>query len=420
MLALLTGGGTATGLYTDSIIIAVSLVTAASVFSTPAAYPMGRAESGFVVFAILLCIIQIMPMPSSLLAPLRPGFLALPAGLETGFAFISLGVGRTLESLLLVLAPLAFFLSVLRLRAGQVIGLLPFFFVGVFGNLLAGALQYSFSNNASMEGFLPFSIQAGLFANVNHFSTLLFASIPLIVYFGIHRGRIIIGALGLIAVLLILLAAESRAGVLIGLMVTVISLIALSGRTRLTIGAAASVFILLSIYTLGAWSKIDTDNLDNDFGRREFARTTLEGIKDNWPLGIGFGNFVNGYSIYEDPEMIYSEYVNHAHNDYLELLFEGGVPAGLLILAYFVLLIRASFFRETSSLQRAALISIIFILVHSLVDYPLRTMALAITFAFLNGIVFHPGFKRPLRAEKDMLHVEHDGRKLLVPIARIE
>jgi hypothetical protein len=39
-------------------------------------------------------------------------------------------------------------------------------------------------------------------------------------------------------------------------------------------------------------------------------------------------------------------------------------------------------------LQRLALLSIVVILLHSLVDYPLRTMAVAMIFAFFNALFF--------------------------------
>lgn len=418
ILALLIGGGTARGLYTDSILIILSLIAAAGVFNATAAQQAASRQIYFCAFIALLCVIQIVPLPAGLLSALRPDFLDHPDGLEAGYTFISLGVGRTVESLLLVLAPLAFFLGILRLRPDQIVGLLPFFFIGLLSNLLVAVLQYSLATDAVVERFLPFDIQAGLFANTNHFSTLLFVSIPLIIYFGLFKGHLVVGALGLAATLLLLLAAGSRAGVLIGLAITAVSLFILPGRTRFTMAAVISIFVVLSIFTAGAWSKIDPNNLDPEFGRIEFARTTFDGIKQNWPLGIGFGNFVKGYQIYEKPDMIYREYVNHAHNDYLELIFEGGIAAALLIGLYLLLLVRVAFSSETSALQRAVLISIVFILIHSLVDYPLRTMALSITFAFLNGILFHAGFKPSERTRKAHVQVEHNGEKLLVPITQ--
>ena len=418
ILALLIGGGTARGLYTDSIIIGLSLLAAGFVFLSPSEQRVGFGQWALPALVVALCVLQILPLPSWILSPLRPELLNELDGASSRSEFISLGVGLTLESLVLVIAPLAFFLCVLRLRPDQVLGLLPFFFVGLVCNLLVGTLQYSLSANPTAEGLLPFGINAGLFANDNHFATLLFVSIPLIVFFGLYRGQMLTGGIGLVAVLLILLAADSRAGVLIGLAITVVSLITLPGRSRLTLAAGIAIFFALSIHGVGALSKIDPQNLDPDFGRVEFARTTLEGIRENWLLGVGFGNFVKAYQIYEHPEMIYPAYVNHAHNDYLELVFEGGVLAALLIALYFLMLIKAAFLRGSGALKRAALISIVFVLVHSIGDYPLRTLAIAMTFAFLNGILFHRGSRASGQTSDEFLQVEHNGERLLVPIAR--
>ncbi|TJW57691.1 MAG: O-antigen ligase domain-containing protein, partial [Mesorhizobium sp.] len=69
--------------------------------------------------------------------------------------------------------------------------LLPFFFMGVICNGLAGAIQYSLSDDIAIEGLLPFTINAGLFANENHFAALLFVSIPFVVYYGLFQGHLL-------------------------------------------------------------------------------------------------------------------------------------------------------------------------------------------------------------------------------------
>lgn len=412
IVSMLIGGGAGRGLYTDAIIIIVCLIASGIVLASKSE----RLSFGQLVLPaliMLLCLIQILPLPSAALAPLRPDFLAS----DEGMAFVSLGVGQSLESLLIVAAPLAFFLSVLCMRQDQLRALLPFFFLGLLCNLLVATLQYSLSSKAVVSDLLPFGIQGGVFANVNHFSTLLFISIPLVIYFGLHMRQMLLGGIGLVAILLILLAVGSRAGVLIGLAITVISLVMLPRRSRVTLAAFVAIFVGLAIYGVGALSKIEAEELDPDFGRIEFSRTTLDGIRENWPLGVGFGNFVNAYQIYEKPEMIFRNYVNHAHNDYLELVFEGGILAALLIAAYLVLLIGAAFSRESSTLQRAALISILFVLVHSLVDYPMRTMAITMSFAFLNGIVFHRSSRMAAKTGDKMIQVYHDGDRFLVPVS---
>lgn len=416
-VSLLIGGGTASGLYTDTLIEVAAIVSAAAVFTQTAGQRISQSALWLLIFAVALIVLQVVPLPAAIFNGLRPELLlGDPWVGESRFRFISVGVGRTVECLLYLLAAAAFFLAGLRLRAEQVSALLPFFFMGVICNGLAGAIQYSLSNDIAIVGLLPFTINAGLFANGNHFSALLFISIPFVVHYGLFRGHLLSGSLGLIALLLLLLAAGSRAGALIGLAITVLSVSFLSARSRASGFSVLLAFVALSIYTIGVWTKIDTQVLDPAFGRGEFARTTIEGIKDNWAAGVGFGNFQKAYQIYERESMIFRQYVNHAHNEYLEIAFEGGVPAILLMAGYFVLLFAALVRVRRDPLQKAAFLSVSFLLIHSLVDYPLRTGALAITFAYMNAIIFHKGFAERSKRKSEMMEIDHNGDKLLVPI----
>ncbi|MER8509612.1 O-antigen ligase family protein [Mesorhizobium sp. M0894] len=416
-ISLLIGGGTASGLYTDTLIEVVAIVSAAAVFSQPPGQRSPHSVLWLLISAVALIVLQIVPLPAGIFTGLRPQLLlGDPWVGESRFRFISVGVGRTVESLLYLLAAAAFFLAILRLRAEQVSALLPFFLMGVICNGLAGAIQYSLSDDIAIEGLLPFTINAGLFANRNHFAALLFVSIPFVVYHGLVRGRLLSGLLGLVTLLLLLLAAGSRAGVLIGLAITVLSVIFLSARSRASGFSVLLIFVGLSIYTIGAWTKIDVEAIDPAFGRGEFARTTIEGIKNNWATGVGFGNFQKAYQIYEKGGMIFRQYVNHAHNEYLEIAFEGGIPAIVLMAGYFVLLLAALARVRRDPLQKAALLSVSFLLIHSLVDYPLRTGALAMTFAYMNAIIFHKGFAERLTRKSEMIEIDHNGDKLFVPI----
>ncbi|TIT57614.1 MAG: O-antigen ligase domain-containing protein, partial [Mesorhizobium sp.] len=67
-------------------------------------------------------------------------------------------------------------------------------------------------------------------------------------------------------------------------------------------------------------------------------------------------------------------------------------------------------------LQKAAFLSVSFLLIHSLVDYPLRTEALAMTFACMNAIIFHKGFADRLAQKNELIEIHHNGDKLFVPI----
>lgn len=412
-ISLLIGGGTRSGLYTDTLIEVAAIVSAAAVFSPASGHRIPHYVLWLLIFAVALIVLQIVPLPAAIFNGLRPELLLGDPWIgENRFRFVSVGVGRTVECLLYFVSASAFFLAVLRLRAEQVAALLPFFFMGVICHGLAGAIQYSLSTDIAIVGLLPFTINAGLFANANHFSALLFVSIPFVVYYGLFRGHLWSGSIGLVAILLLLLAAGSRAGALIGLAITVLSVIFLSARSRASGFSVLLALVGLSIYTLGAWTKISTQVLDPAFGRGELARTTIEGIKDNWATGVGFGNFQKAYQIYERESMLFQQYVNHAHNDYLEIAFEGGVPVVLLLAGYFALLFSALVRIRRDPLQKAAILSVTFLLIHSLVDYPLRTAALAITFAYLNAVIFHTGFAARLAQKSEF---DHNGEKLLVP-----
>ncbi len=416
-LALILGGGAGPGLFTDSLLQAAIVVAVALVFSGTGSLPASRIVLFFLIATTLAGLLQVVPLPAWLFEGTRPDvFASAETGSQT--RFVSLGVGRTLEAMAFAVSALLFTLAVTKLRGEYVRALLPFFFMGVACNMLAGAMQFSMAQNTGLESVLPYTITAGLFANVNHFSTLLFASIPLIVYHGIFLGRGLLATLAIAAILLVLLAAGSRAGVLIGLAITVLSLLFLAWRTRTGTLTTGALFVGLGVYSFGATTKFIGD-LDPSFGRLEFLRSTIEGLKENWIWGIGYGNFIKGYGAYEREEMIFRPYVNHAHNDFLEVAFEGGVVA-MVLMALYVLVFLLRMRHRLDPLQRAAFLSIVFILLHCTIDYPLRTMAVAITFALLNGIYFHrlPLFK-PLSRD-EAIEVQHNGETFLVPIERPE
>jgi O-antigen ligase len=117
------------------------------------------------------------------------------------------------------------------------------------------------------------------------------------------------------------------------------------------------------------------------------------------PLGSGFGTFDPVYRMFEQPTTLLRPYVNHAHNDWLELLLEGGIPAaGLALAALFWFVLRTTgVWRSTHGgksshalLARAGWIIIALFLFHSVLDYPLRTTANAAVFALAAALLLPP------------------------------
>ena len=106
-------------------------------------------------------------------------------------------------------------------------------------------------------------------------------------------------------------------------------------------------------------------------------------IAQLWPWGAGLGNFTPALLAIERLEVVDPTSPNRAHNDYLEFALEAGLPGYILGAAAAVvvlaLVIRA--WRAPPFGWRAVLFSLgtlAIIALHSLVDYPLRSMALAV------------------------------------------
>jgi O-antigen ligase len=120
------------------------------------------------------------------------------------------------------------------------------------------------------------------------------------------------------------------------------------------------------------------------------------------PFGSGVGTFQPVYQSVEPLSMLQSAFWNHAHNDYLELWLETGWLGVAIFLGFMVWFVRGSFNAwkpgrdgEDKSLPRAGTIIVGLLLAHSIVDYPIRTEAIASVFALACGLIaIHPGAQR--------------------------
>lgn len=414
LACLLLGGATQRGVLIEALlqVLVIAASTYALMGSTPGSGSAAAMRWSLVLGGLVLLagVVQLLPLPVSMLEIGRPaGLLPYTGSTDlppVGSAPISLSVARTIEAVIFVLVPILFFAAASSLPEEDRAGLLRFFVIGLVCNLIAAGLQYSFSGDTTLGDLLGYGVMVGMFANRNHFATLVFSSMPLIIYFGFFRGRPLLATSLLGLIFLILLAAGSRAGILIGLGVVAISLTALIWRGRVGTVVLLALIAGIAAYGYGAFVQVSSRQLDPVFGRWEFAVTTLRAIRDNWLWGTGFGSFDLVYPFYETKDMVHVEYVNHAHNDFLEVFLEGGIGAGVILVVYAVALVARGFRVARYPLQRLALLSIVVILLHSLVDYPLRTMAIAMSFAFFNVLFFtdvgmKPAGERPARARRE-------------------
>ena len=93
------------------------------------------------------------------------------------------------------------------------------------------------------------------------------------------------------------------------------------------------------------------------------------------------------YRAVEPLDQVIPEFLNHVHDDYVELWLEGGWAAVALIAGLWVWWGFATFAawfgpgRPDAALARSGSLVAAGLLIHSVADYPLRTPALAVVFA---------------------------------------
>mgnify|MGYP001767053732 CR=1 FL=1 len=394
LVAMIVGGGTQAGLLSDTV---VKLVLAFS--STFAILANRRAVLTpvsliFPLATLLIFALQLTPLPIAFVKSywdpsIREAWDA--AGSLSSFGVLTTSVNSTLHMLSEAATAILFFWACLNVDSADAPRLAQFFAVGWVVHLVAGLIEFATTNFATISTALPYPINAGLFANSNHFGLLMAIGIPPLIFFLVKQRSPFSGAL-IALIYLLLFAVGSRSALAIALFLTLVSLIAAGGSWRRVLGFVALVSAALAaLYFSGILFGFLFKYQDAPVARLEIASTTLQAIKNSPIFGTGFGTFLQIYPIYESPPKISHEYVNRAHNDFLEAVLEGGAPVALLICAYFAFLawlgwrisrIRSMHLRDTATFAIFALIAI---LLQSAVDYPLRTWALLAVFLYANA-----------------------------------
>ncbi len=205
---------------------------------------------------------------------------------------------------------------------------------------------------------------------------------------------------GILAVLVILalVFTRSRAGVgltMIGLLlVLMIFARRLGGGSTLgTYGSILAVIMVLTI-EIGLAPILDRFSVDpvEDL-RFTIYSTALKGVLDFMPLGSGAGTFPDVYPYYQPSDL--GLFINRAHNDYLEWIFNAGLPALVLIVLGFAMVALGWYrlwipgkWRTFRYVQAGAGVGVLLMLLHTLVDFNLHKPANAIYFAFLLAVFF--------------------------------
>ena len=307
------------------------------------------------------------------------------------------------RALFWLLPAIAIYLSALQFNRQQkrlaIVVLLTWIFVGAVLGLAqkAGGLDsalYFYTNT-------NYGSAVGLFANSNHYAISMAASLPLIwagltVLFN-QRSKKSVNPLWFVmysglAVLFILgfMLSGSRAGLALGMLGCLLMLPAIiladehkGAKHWLFAFLAVGLFFTVQIGLYFISLKFETDPLDDL--RWQLFPITAQAASQFGPWGSGPGSFWFVFPQY-DNFLTGNVIANHAHNDYIELWLEMRwlfLIAALVACTAFLWQGVKIWFRSTGLedesvlLARSAWIGILLLLLHSAVDYPLRTTALS-------------------------------------------
>lgn len=291
-------------------------------------------------------------------------------------------------------------------------------FLVVYGlGMAVFALVQSFTWDGRFYWFRPNTQSVspfGPFVNHNHFAgymeLLLFLPVGLVVTRGVRgEARLFYGfAAAMMGVAVI--ASLSRGG-MVSVFAGLIFLIVVNARLRkharqeyrrpllsMSQGMAAvliGIAIIAGIIWIGAGPVIDraAQSFDSEglAGREWIWHDTLAMIKANPIVGVGLGAFQTAYPIYSNTDG--SLVINAAHNDYLQVLADGGIIGGAIALWFLVLLFRAlgRGMRSRDSLRTGLALGggsgIFAILVHSLFDFNLQLPGNALLFLLMVAVL---------------------------------
>lgn len=362
---------------------------------------------------LAICLIQIVPAPLSLFGG---GAISI-APVDTGMHLVRL---LTYAVMFLLVARFA------RTEHGRKTFVYGLVAIGLY-EATYGLFQY-LSGWQMIYGYTKvFNLQeaTGTYINRNHFAGFLGMVLPLAIAMGWQRFALIFrryeisprlaslvrgdhlqqGILWFLAALIIstaLFFSRSRMGIIAAVgviifmtvVVTVVSQGEKAGLVAIVGFFGAFLFLILWIGAEAVVLRFENLSQTGDQSvvlRMEIWEDTLERIRVHPILGSGLGTFHIDYT--KAQSIALTKRVNHAHNDYLEILSDLGVFGAVMIFgSIIVILVKSvrfvrgvgSDFDRLTALGCAG--SIVMILIHSFADFNLYIAANALTFSYILGL----------------------------------
>lgn len=364
-------------------------------------------------FALVL--FQLIPLPPELWQALpRRDLLATAielAGAEADtWMSLSIQRARTATAFVGMFTPLAAIILVATLEK-PALGLVFKILAGVgIACVAVGSIQIATGNTWGVLYGPAFngSVLYAFFANRNSagiFFDLVFLAICVVPLpprnLGWNIARTLAGAVAALAVVFTQ-SRSSSALLILALVFAVTRAIAQRdpGRGK----AIASARFVIPLLLVGGIGVLAVSSVMYS-GRAALTATRYENLDDSrpriWedasytarsflPLGSGMGTFDEVFQLDESLEYMMVPTAGRAHNDYIELLIEAGIP-GIVLLTGWLFWIGMAAWRSRHSSQRwlgwASASGLLLIALQSLVDYPLRSQALLCVAGVLVGVL---------------------------------
>lgn len=409
LFACLLLGGSAQGIWQNMVLqlAGLGIIAWASISGEDPLPKAARTLLLILIAGLAVVVLQLVPLPPAIWAHgmrarVAEGYALL--GQPVPWLPLSLTPYATLNSLLGIIPPLAVFCAVLRLGAFRASWLAAALLAGAVAGIVLGALQVAAPGPTSpwyLYRDTNRGVAVGFFANANHMADLLVVTLPFLAALAVAgRSRNIQRFSALLALLagafIVIVVGIVLNGSLGGYVLAVPSIVVSalivaqpSPKQRTPLAAMAALALVLAIVAISSTSigssRIGEEASGSVQSRAEILRTTGKAIGEAMPLGSGLGSFRPVYRLYESLDRVGPEYVIHAHNEYAELVLELGIAGAALIvafLAWWVIATRSAWRVGGGGVYaRAASIASAMILVHSLVDFPLRTAAISAAFS---------------------------------------
>lgn len=407
-VACLLLGGSSQGIWPSLVLqLGACAILVFTLLQPPALRPLAhlRALNVLLGATIAYLVMQLIPLPPGVWSSLPGRELIVDGYRQTGTDLpwlpISVAPNASVASILAALPAIAVFAWLSR-RDDVEPKWIGFAILGVtFAAVLLGILQRT---DPSFQLYPVTNTGAtGFFANSNHMGALLVVAVPFLVATAasmqskregngknsqwIWKVTAVLGAGFLVTGTVV---NGSLAVLLLIVPIVFASLFLLVPTTKIRAGrVAASLGAIVAIIAVGAAWLISSGMRPGDQSsvtiRQDIWENTAKLATDHGLSGAGLGAFGRLYPSTENPNEVDWVYVNLAHNDYLQLLLELGIP-GLILLIGFLAWWANAVFKVWSTSDRnlyakAATIGSAALLFHSIVDYPLRTPALSVVFA---------------------------------------